>query len=125
MDFNTKRVRANVTAATTEDLLDRVTVYRDGKELAALEIIGAELLRRGVTPEQIAAHVVARQDVLLADGDIARRCSFCFMPAVHHGWGWRWVRLPWFGKLPLYPWIFSYCEDHCSTVTIPDPANPS
>src|SRR5260370_39584119 len=98
MKFNAERVRRNAATATTDDLLDRITVYRDGMEPEALEIIEAELLRRSVTLEQIAEHQ-ANRGTVLRDGRVARRCSFCFKPAVHEAWGWH--RL--FGRIPLFP----------------------
>ena len=40
------RVRQNIRQATTEDLLDRMTVYRAGMEEEALELIADELRSR-------------------------------------------------------------------------------
>ena len=54
MEFNLRRVAAFVRRAETEELLDRVTVYREGMEPAALDLMEGELDRRGVTREQIA-----------------------------------------------------------------------
>lgn len=48
MDWDADRVRANARQAPTEDLLERVTVYRSGMEPEAVEIIEAELRRRGI-----------------------------------------------------------------------------
>jgi len=108
MRFDAERVRANVAAATTEDLLDRVTVYRAGMEPEALEIIEAELAGRNVRFEQIAAHAEVRRATAIMNGPVARRCSYCFKPAVHEAWGWH--RL--FGRIPLFPRLLYYCEDH-------------
>jgi hypothetical protein len=108
LQFNPDRVRANAEDATTEDLLDRVTVYRDDMEPEALEIFEAELARRKVTCEQIAAHADARRANLLTEGTSVRRCSRCFRPAVHEGWHWH--RL--FGVIPLFPRLMTFCEDH-------------
>ncbi len=46
MDWDADRVRANARQASTEDLLERVTIYRSGMEPEAVEIIEAELRRR-------------------------------------------------------------------------------
>ena len=46
LEFDPERVARNAQEATSEDLLDRITVYRDGMEAAAVEIIEAELRRR-------------------------------------------------------------------------------
>jgi hypothetical protein len=109
MRFERERVQSNVRQATTEDLLDRVTVYAAGMEADALEIIEAELRSRGVEGHQIAAHAAerARTMIPLADGTAAP-CSFCRRPAVEEGWGWHRM----WGVLPLFPRIYLYCEKH-------------
>ncbi len=106
-----KRVAAVVRAADTEELLDRVTVYRNGMEPVALDLMEAELDRRGVTRSDIADHYIARREraVLLPDGT-AQRCHFCPRPAVVRGWGWHRV----FGVVPLFPRVFARCEVHLS-----------
>jgi hypothetical protein len=107
--LNLDRVRQNVRQAATEDLLDRITVYRAGMEEAALDLIAEELRSRGITPEQIQAHEEARRREihLLPDGT-AVRCSFCQRPAVAEGWGWH--RL--WGLVPVFPRYFHYCSVH-------------
>ena len=109
-EFNAERVRANVREATTEDLLDRATVYRDGMESEALDIIEAELSRRGVTRQDLEARAARyRRQSTLPQGEGARpRCSFCDRPAVRRGWGWH--RL--WGVLPLFPRPLAYCAEH-------------
>jgi hypothetical protein len=89
MEFDPQRVLVNVRKATTDDLLDRVTAYREEMEPEALAIIEDELRARGVGPEQIEAHRAqcARQAVFLPDG-VAARCSFCHQPAVEQKWAW-------------------------------------
>jgi len=114
MSFSPERVRENAQQATTEDLLDRITVYRAGMEPEAVEIIETELSRRGVGPRQIDEHVNRRGPGLLQDGaGLAIECSFCHCPAVHQAWGWHWVRLRLLGvSLFPVPRRFSYCEQH-------------
>jgi hypothetical protein len=110
LEFNRKRVEANVRQATTEDLLDRATVYAAGMEPEALDLIEAELRRRGVTRANQEAHGERqrRQSHVPPEGAPAARCSFCDRPAVERGWGWH--RL--WGVLPVFPRRFRYCARH-------------
>lgn len=111
MRLNLERVRQNVRAASTEDLLDRATVYRPGMEPAALEIIEDELRQRGVSATDQAAHGERRRE----SGAGAERCAHCARPATWRGW--RWHRL--FGLLPLFPAWVALCQEHA-----PDPPQP-
>jgi hypothetical protein len=114
LDSDPERVKKNAQKATTADLLDRVTVYREGMEPEALEIIEAELLARGVDQQAIAEHNRrTRQEAIMLPDGTAARCSFCHAPAVAEGWGWH--RL--WGRLPVFPRIFRYCREH-------DPGQP-
>jgi hypothetical protein len=109
MFFNPDRVRANVGRADTEDLLDRVTIFRADMEAEALPIIEQELHRRGVTPAQMDAHARQREETTLWNRTGQPiRCSLCPRPAIRKGWGWH--RL--WGLLPLFPRRFSYCSHH-------------
>jgi hypothetical protein len=109
MRFDAERVRADVREATTEDLLDRVTVYRAGMEPEAVDIIEAELRRRGVSSEAIDNHHAERGTWVLTGPDgTALSCSFCRRPAVVARRGWH--RL--FGLLPLIPRTLYYCQAH-------------
>jgi hypothetical protein len=109
MRFDLERVRSDVRSARTEDLLDRVTVYRAGMEAEAIEVIEQELYNRGLTAAEIARHAEERQDELLANqAGCAGQCSFCRQPAVAEGWGWH--RL--WKKIPVFPRRFYYCRDH-------------
>ena len=104
-----KRVAEYVRSAESEDLLDRVTVYRSGMEPAALDLMEMELDRRGFSRVDIAEHGAKRSEtaILLPDGT-ALRCNFCDRPAAMKRWGWH--RL--FGRLPVFPWFFAYCSVH-------------
>src|SRR5207247_4405011 len=83
LDFNGEKVRENVRQAATDDLLNRVTVYRDGMEPEAVQIIEEELRSRGVGDTEILAHrMEAGRDNLLDETGLPRRCSFCQAPAV-------------------------------------------
>jgi hypothetical protein len=109
MRLDLDRVRQNVQKATTEDLLDRATVYRAGMEEAALEIIDAELNARGYSDLDVEHHAQKRiaTAIMRPDG-VAARCSFCFKPATLKGWGWH----RFWGLFPLWPRFFRYCEEH-------------
>jgi hypothetical protein len=112
MELDLNRVRNNVRKATTEDLLDRATVYRSEMEPAALQIIDAELIQRGIPVEQIEAHLEARKSALVSEEGLALKCSFCWKPAIDTGWGWH--RL--YGKVPVFPRWLRWCEEHQPTV---------
>jgi hypothetical protein len=109
MNLDLERVRSNVQAATTEDLLDRVTVYRAGMEPEALQIVEEELVSRSVSAAEIADHEERRrkETTLLPDGT-AVRCTLCHRPAVAEGWDWH--RL--WGLIPIFPRFFHYCAEH-------------
>ena len=109
MEFNLKRVAEYIRGADTEELLDRVTVYRDGMEPTALDLMEGELARRGVTREEIAVHDAKHRAnaILLPDGT-AMRCSFCNRPAVARAL--RFHRM--FGLVPVFPMRFAFCAFH-------------
>jgi hypothetical protein len=109
MDFDIEQVARFVREADTEELLDRVTVFRDGMEPEALDLMEGELSRRGVRYDDILAHQEQRQQRVLTHADgIAVRCSLCERPAVSRKWGWH--RL--YGRIPVFPRKFWYCEQH-------------
>jgi hypothetical protein len=108
MQLDLERVRHNVAQATTEDLLDRVTVYRAGMEPDALAIIETELRRRGVSPDDVQTHWEMKRAGVLMSGEVARRCNFCDRPAETRDWGWHWM----WGKIPIFPRLFNYCDEH-------------
>ena len=115
MKFDLKLVAAFIREADSEELLDRVTVYRGGMEPAALDLMEMELDRRGVTREAIAEHHQIRQEtaIFLPDGT-ALRCSFCNRPAVVNGWSWHKL----FGRIPLFPRVFARCAIHDPNSTL-------
>ena len=102
--------------ATTEELLDRVTVYRAGMEPVALDLMEGELDRRGITREEIAEHdeMRRRTAIILPDG-MALKCNYCQRPAVHRGW--KWHRL--FRRIPVFPARVALCERHFSPDSVP------
>ena len=78
--FDRDSVLANVRQADTEDLLNRITAYRDGMEPEAVAMIEEELRERGVTAAEIAAHHehVRQEVVFLPDG---MPCAITSMPS--------------------------------------------
>jgi hypothetical protein len=109
LDYKPDRVRAYAEQAPTADLLDRVTVLRDGMEPAALDIFEAELRSRGVAVGEIDDHRTRREGEVVrrADGWPAA-CSRCGRPAVVGRWGWH--RL--WGWVPVFPRYHYYCPNH-------------
>jgi hypothetical protein len=102
-------LRANVQSATTEDLLDRATVYREGMEAEALALIGEELDRRGIGESERTRHAEQRRQSMQVGPDgLPLRCRRCPRPAVWQGWSWH--RL--WGVLPLFPRWKAFCEEH-------------
>lgn len=119
MQLDLRKVAEFIRGASTEELLDRVTVYREGMEPAALDLMEGELDRRGVTREYIADHDEERRAtaIMLPDGT-AVRCSFCFRPAIIQAKGWHKI----FGRVPIFPRLYSRCAIH-SGVEKWDPSN--
>src|SRR5262245_19880287 len=109
MWLDLKRVAEYIRQATTEELLDRVTVYRLGMEPAALDLMEGELDRRGVTRHDIEVHdAYRREDAIMLPDGTALRCSFCDRPAVVRKLGCHKL----FGLIPLLPWRYRYCSVH-------------
>ena len=112
LDFDPEKVLLNARAATTEDLLNRVTVFRNQMEAEAVNIIEAELRSRGVTAADQLAHAdkIKEGMIVRTDGTVAR-CSFCQQPAIAQRWGWHWL----WGKVPFFPRRLHYCRQHLVT----------
>jgi hypothetical protein len=122
MQMDPERVRENVRRASTEDLLDRATVYREGMEPEALAIIDAELRERGLSDFDVAEHAERRRArVLFAPEGWALKCEHCHRPAVGQVRGWH--RL--FGVVPLFPRWFCYCAEHLPAPRGEQGADPS
>jgi hypothetical protein len=109
MFWDENKVLANIRNANTDDLLDRITAYRQGIEAEAIEMIERELDVRGVTPAEISGRLekYLHECVYLPDGTAAM-CSFCRKPAVIQGWGWHKL----WQKIPVLPRRFRYCDEH-------------
>lgn len=109
MDFDLRTVAENIRSAKTEELLDRVTVYRDDMEPAAVDLMEHELAHRGVTPERIAEHGRERRAAALVEPDgFVKRCAFCDRPAVTRAWTWHRPHR----RIRLFPQRLSFCEVH-------------
>lgn len=106
--FDLDAVEANVARADTEDLLDRATVYRNGMEPEALNLIDAELRERGVGEADLLTHQERRARTLYAPDGLAVKCGKCPRPAVARRWVW-WRYL---GLLPVFPRPLVFCEIH-------------
>jgi hypothetical protein len=97
MQLDLEKVRIYAKKADNRALLDRVTVFRQGMEPAAIEIIKIELLER------------AYKDLGIRGPEgLPRLCKKCALPAISREWGWLKV----FGFIPLLPWQHLYCEEH-------------
>lgn len=108
MQLDLERVRDNAARATTEDLLDRVTVYRSGMEPEALDIIEAELRRRGVGSRAIERHAETYAEAVRDGAGVALKCVRCSRPAVWRGW--RAHKL--WGVLPVFLRRVALCAEH-------------
>ncbi len=118
MQFPLREIAHYTQTAPTEELLDRVTVYREGMEPAALDLMEGELDRRGVTRAQIAQHnAIQRASAIMLPDGTAMRCSRCNRPAVGEARGWHkmQLRIPFVAlglSIPLYPRLHAYCAVH-------------
>jgi len=109
MLLDVERMKANVRQAETEDLLDRVTIFRSGMEEAALAYIEEELRHRKITGLNIKDHEeMRRRNLILMRDGFPARCGECFRPAVERVVDWHWV----YGLIPLFRESFYYCEKH-------------
>jgi hypothetical protein len=126
MEFHSEKVWINVRKSTTQDLLNRVTVYRSGMEPEAVVIIEKELQSRGVSLDDIDRYTARmREVVILHEDGTAAKCIFCYEPAIAEAFGWH--RL--WGVVPLFPRRLRYCREHCPKALAPAepeaPAEPS
>src|SRR5262245_9599494 len=96
------RIREDAQRTSTENLLDRVTVYRAEMEAAAVEIFESELNARSVSSAEIESHAAMRErdGFLRHDDRSVVRCNYCPRPATEHKW--KWHRL-WGWFLPMIP----------------------
>jgi hypothetical protein len=115
-NFDLKTVAAFIRTAETEDLLDRVTVYRDEMEPAAVDLMENELWQRGLTRTDVDSHAESRSHLIRRGDGTIRRCELCDRPAASYRWGWHKL----YGKVPLFPKFLARCEVH-GTI---DPATP-
>jgi hypothetical protein len=120
LPYDPNAVRQNVREATNEDLLDRVTAYREGMEPEAVAMIEGELAQRGFGRADIERHEDEQcRRVILRPEGFAYKCSFCRRPAVQRQWGWHWI----WGLLPILPCILNYCDRHAPAVPEPPAEN--
>jgi hypothetical protein len=120
MRFDPAKTRTNVASATTEDLLDRATIWREGMEPEALDLIDAELRKRGVTLADLEAHASQRSTETIGGPDgTAAICYRCAKPAIEQCWVWGKL---WY-VLPLFPRRAYVCEDHRPGAAMPSRAD--
>jgi len=108
MSIDLKTVAANIRKAETTDLLDRVTVYREEMEPAAVDLMENEVWVRGLTRDALEEHAVQYSTALRRADGTARRCDLCERPAMSLRWGWYQL----YGRLPLFPKRIARCEGH-------------
>lgn len=107
--FNPQKLLAYLPRADTDELLDRLTVEREGMEPEAVPLIEAELARRGLGPEEIRKHARELEHRVIRHRDgLPLRCALCSRVAVERRTGWH--RL--WGVLPIFKRTFYYCERH-------------
>ena len=109
MHWDDEKLRLNIRHADTDDLLDRVTAFRAGMELAAIALIEQELHQRQVSAAQIAEHreAIVSECVFHADGT-AKMCTFCRKPAVREAWSWHKIM----NTIPVFPRLLRHCKRH-------------
>ena len=113
MQLDLEKVRIYAKKADNRALLDRVTVFQQGMEPAAIEIIRIELLQRGISPADISQHESIYKDLVIRGPEgMPRLCKKCALPAITLEWGW----LKSFGCIPLLPGLSLYCEEHKTRV---------
>jgi hypothetical protein len=108
LPFDLDLVRKNVEEATTTDLLERATVFREGMELEALELIETELRRRGISFKEQAEFDAAQEHAVLRDAaGLPLSCFKCSQLAVEIHWVWHWA-----GIIPIFRARRSFCATH-------------
>ena len=109
LKFDSQKTLVEIRTAPTNDLVDRITAFRQGMEPAAIEMIEQELHGRGVSQPEIDARAEeCRRDCLFDATGTAVVCSRCRRPAVTEVLAWHRV----FGVLPLFPRRLCYCKEH-------------
>jgi hypothetical protein len=108
-DAEIAKVEAYAGTATTEELLDRITIFRADHDPEALLRYDRELRHRGIGHAEIERHGETRAEsaIVRKDGSVAR-CEFCERPAEVSAW--KWHRL--WGKVPMFPRPMALCERH-------------
>jgi hypothetical protein len=102
---------AYVRAMSNLELLDRVTVLRDGMDGEAIELFHAELASRGVGPDEIGAHLreMRLKSIQHRDG-LPASCHQCGRAAVVVRTEWHYF----WGLLPLFKRQRYWCEEHAT-----------
>ena len=83
MQLDLEKVRIYAKKADNRALLDRVTVFQQGMEPAAIEIIKIELFQRGISPSDISQHESIYKDLVIRGSEgMPRLCKKCALPAI-------------------------------------------
>ncbi|MGL4419886.1 MAG: hypothetical protein ACRCZF_04405, partial [Gemmataceae bacterium] len=93
----------------TEELLDQILFFRQETEPVALDLMEAELQKRGLGEADWLLHDAGHRAMCLQDsaGQVVR-CSFCRRPAQVQARQWRKL----FGMIPLWPQLLPACAAH-------------
>ncbi len=112
MDLDLQKVLENIRQADTDDLIDRITAYRAGMEIDAIDMIEQELHRRRVRQSEIDDYRAecVRECLFNADG-AAKMCSLCRKPAVEERWAWHRIM----GTVPIMPRRMRFCKTHLAS----------
>ena len=78
MQLDLEKVRMYAKKADNRALLDRVTVFQQGMEPAAIEIIKKELLQRGISPADISQHEIVYKDLIPKKTLFFNKISFMY-----------------------------------------------
>ena len=109
MNVRPEKRLERIRAMSSLELLDRVTVLREGMDVDALELIHAELAGRGIGPDDIGAHLRDMRLKLVQHTDgLPAMCHICGRAAVVGRIEWH--RL--WGVIPLFRRQRYWCEEH-------------
>lgn len=107
--FHPEKRIAAISNTSTPELLDAVTVLLPQMDTDALEVMHAELARRGIGPDEIGSHLRDLRPLVIRDetGHVPM-CSQCRRAAV----GSVMVRHKLWGLIPLMNRQRYFCQEH-------------
>jgi hypothetical protein len=108
--------KLHVKEMNPEELLDRVSVFREVMQTSAIEVMESELARRGVGPEEIRRHErEMRQRVIRDRHGMPAQCSFCLRAAVEQRLTWHKL----WRLIPVIQRVVYYCDHHFRELASP------